>query len=67
MDEKDYAKKLVGFTPVEKSFTNDEGQKIEYTVFEVTVMTAGNPYTFDVKTKNIADKIALLDLADDQE
>lgn len=67
VNEQDYARKILSFVPVKRSFTNDAGKTVEYGVFEVTAIVSGKEYKFDVKTKAIDDKIAILELAENVE
>lgn len=59
--------KLTSFMPVKKSFTNDDGQVVEYNVFVATAVVDGEEYTFDCKVKNFSDKLQILRSAEDVE
>jgi len=60
----DFADKIVSFIPVEKRFKDDNGQNVDYTVFELTYKVNGNNKTMDFKTRSPEDKTSLLELAD---
>lgn len=61
----DLANKIVSFTPVDKKFNDDNGNTVEYTVFELEYKVNGESRTMDFKTKSPEDKKTLLELADE--
>jgi len=63
-EQKNLAEKIVSFVPGHGSFVDDDGQTVEYDYFVVELIVNGEPYKFNVKTKNFADKLALFGVAD---
>jgi len=63
-EQTDYVNKIVSFVPKTSTFVSDDGQTIEYSFFEITIiLPSGDDYIFTTKTKSFADKVALLDIA----
>lgn len=62
----DLVEKIKSFTPVDKTFKDDNGRSVNYTVFELEYEVNGEPRKMDFKTKSPDDKIVLLELADKQ-
>jgi hypothetical protein len=61
----DFKDKIESFVSAHANFKSDDGSVIEYDYFVVTARVNGEPYVFNVKTKGFADKVAILNLADD--